>query len=522
MTGQTTRPEDVATIEPSDVGRWRDDPRRPCLTILHHTDLDRVGDRLWLFVEENGPVGLSRLAPDFVRQPGITSGPLAEPCLSRKALWFSRAPERGIALAPENGASEVRVDGRKLVGPRELSAADLEWGVQIELAARVLLLLHSSVPRQELQPALGFVGESDALELLRRQIVTSAPIATPVLLRGETGSGKELAAQALHRCSGRADGPLVAVNMAAVPGSTAASELFGHMAGAFTGAAQEHRGYFEQAHGGTLFLDEIGATPPDVQAMLLRTLETGTIRRLGSSAEQAVDVRVIAATDEDLDARVRDGGFRAPLLHRLSGCTLHLPALSQRRDDIGRLFRHFVRHELELCDALALLEPRPGGAAPWMPAAVVAQLVACEWPGNVRQLRNVTRQLVLANLDSDTVPVDSAVALLREAASTVQPREVPASQRPASEIDEDQLVATLQQHGHQIRATADALGISRNTLYALMERSPRVRKARDIGAEEITSRLAELGGDLGAAAESLGVSRRALTLRVRELGLKTP
>src|SRR4029077_13886298 len=169
--------------------------------------------------------------------------------------------------------------------------------------------------------------------------------ATPVLISGESGTGKELVARAIAAAGVRAGRPFVAVNMAALPPSTAPSELFGHRAGAFTGAARQRSGFFAQADGGTLFLDEIATAGLDVQAMLLRALETGETQPLGGESSERVDVRVVAATDEDLHRAMREGRFREALYHRLSACEITLTPLRERRDDLGRLLLHFVRNE---------------------------------------------------------------------------------------------------------------------------------------------------------------------------------
>src|SRR5262249_8032126 len=177
-----------------------------------------------------------------------------------------------------------------------------------------------------------------------------------------------------------------AINRAALPSSTAASELFGHSRGAFTGATHDHDGMFVRAHGGTLFLDEVGETPYDIQPALLRVLETGEVTPLGSSKSQMVDVRLGAATDADLELQISESGLREALFHRLAGYQLLVPPLRERRDDIGRLLLQFLRDELDSTGDLKRLLDQTD--APWLPASLVARLVRYSWPGNVRQLRN--------------------------------------------------------------------------------------------------------------------------------------
>src|SRR6185312_10546599 len=220
--------------------------------------------------------------------------------------------------------SSVVASGEPVHGERVFTEREIEDGVVLLLADRIALLLHRFQPLFEAVPRYGLVGESETLLETRRQIRQVADLDVPVLLRGETGTGKELVARAIHQASVRRDRPYLALNMSAIPSSLAASELFGAAKGAFTGADQKKRGYFSRASGGTLFLDEIGEVPPEVQPLLLRALESGEIQPVGAEEIQRVDVRTIAATDSDLEAEIASGRFRAPMLHRLSGYEIRI------------------------------------------------------------------------------------------------------------------------------------------------------------------------------------------------------
>ncbi len=217
-----------------------------------------------------------------------------------------------------------------------------------------------------------FVGHSEPMRKLANRLSRVAPTDLPVLIQGETGTGKELVARAVHESSHRASGPLISENCAAFTDSMLTSELFGHEKGAFTGAAHSKRGLFEMAHGGTLFLDEVGELSPRVQAHLLRVLQDGTLRRLGSETSVRVDVRVIAATHRDLRAMVDADRFREDLYYRLQGATLHLPALRDRIEDLEPLAAHFLA---EVGSSLKVTREA------WR------QLKAHPWPGNIRELR---------------------------------------------------------------------------------------------------------------------------------------
>jgi two-component system nitrogen regulation response regulator GlnG len=238
-------------------------------------------------------------------------------------------------------------------------------------------------PMRERTPDI--VGEAPAMQEVFRAIGRLARSNVTVLINGESGTGKELVARALHRHSPRADRPFIALNMAAIPRDLLESELFGHERGAFTGAQTKREGRFEQADGGTLFLDEIGDMPAELQTRLLRVLADGEFYRVGGVGSVKVDVRIIAATHQNLEEHVRAGRFREDLFHRLNVIRIHLPSLSERREDIPLLMRHFLAQaaaELD-CDAKVLLP------------STEEKLKRLEWRGNVRQLENTARWLTV-------------------------------------------------------------------------------------------------------------------------------
>lgn len=507
------------------------------LTIACHPDSGRVGE----IARVEGARGLdvSRLSPEFLpprASPGAASEPLADPRLSRKPLRLWDDGDR-LRLDPTGTTTTVEIDGRVITTIETLPVDAADRGVLITLGRSVALLLHripanqvpGSAPRESGRPAEhGLVGASPAIERVRIELERVAPLDVPVLLRGESGSGKELVARALHDASPRAKRPFVAMNMAAISASTAASELFGHVRGAFTGAARDHDGFFARADGGTLFLDEIGETPPELQPMLLRVLETGDVSAVGATRTRRVDVRVIAATDADLEAMLgRDvpGGsqkqFRAPLFHRLAGYTIAIPPLRERPDDIARLFVDFLRQELTAVGAEARLSPPDDGEPPFVPPALILELLRHRFPGNVRELRNLARQLAISSHDAAVLPVPN-LSKMDDAPSASRLGEPVAPARPDAPkraakmpVDDDALVAALEAHDWKPGPTAEALGISRTTLYALIERSSRVRKARDVTDAELDSVLAHVAGDLDQAAALLKVSKRGLQLRVK-------
>lgn len=493
----------------------------PALTLLCHPEVRRIGDRVLLHslrAGEDAP--LSRNAPELGPPRDRWQGEsLGDPYLSRKP-WLIRAlGEDVLELRQEESPIPVAVDGVPLAGNRVFHRPELQVGVVLELAERIALLLHlvQEPGSDGTRDDHGLVGESTALDQVRSALERVAGVEVPVLLRGESGTGKELVARALHRSSPRRNDPFVAVNLGAIPPALAASELFGNVKGAFTGAVTAGEGYFRAAHGGTLFLDEVGEAPPEVQVMLLRALETGEVFPVGSPRPRKVDVRLVAATDADLEARAEDGRFRAPLLHRLSAYEIRLPPLRQRREDIGRLFLHFARQERR---TLGEPELPPEAEPPWLPASLLARLSRYRWPGNVRQLKNVVRQLVIDGRGKPVLEAGPRVEkLLTEEsrgrkASTAEEEIRPPRRRP-SDVSETELEEALAENAFELAESARKLRISRASLYNLIRRHPRLKTAEDVPEGDVRHALDAAGGDVASAARALGVSARALARRVR-------
>jgi transcriptional regulator with GAF, ATPase, and Fis domain len=294
------------------------------------------------------------------------------------------------------------------------------------------------------------VGESTALRIALARVSQVAPANSSVLLLGPTGSGKELFARAVHERSRRHERPLVRVNCAALPPTLVESELFGHEKGAFTGAVAPRQGRFELADGGTIFLDEIGDLAPEVQVKFLRVLQEGEFERVGSSRTKKVDVRVIAATHQDLGAAVAEGRFRADLYYRLSVYPIRLPSLRERPDDIPRLTWFFIhRHQRQLERSITKV-----------PQSVMDALQRHSWPGNVRELENVIERAMIAST-GDTLRLDEASTFGR----------TPAATAPVSDsLDEMQRIHienVLERCGWRINGTGNAaerLGLHPNTL----------------------------------------------------------
>ena len=274
---------------------------------------------------------------------------------------------------------------------------DIDEAVTLTQRALAHAREQSTVSKAQVEDVVTeIIGEAPAMQEVFRAIGRLSRSSISVLINGQSGTGKELVAHALHRHSPRASKPFIALNMAAIPADLVESELFGHEKGAFTGAQAARQGRFEQADGGTLFLDEIGDMPLDVQTRLLRVLADGQFYRVGGHQSVSVDVRIIASTHQNLEQRVAEGKFREDLFHRLNVIRVHLPSLNERREDIPLLTRHFLRRAAKELDVEAKSISKDA-------ERVMSQL---PWPGNVRQLENVCRWLTVMASGQEVLPSD--------------------------------------------------------------------------------------------------------------------
>jgi two-component system nitrogen regulation response regulator NtrX len=297
------------------------------------------------------------------------------------------------------------------------------------------------------------IGDSEAMRKLEQQIRSAAPTNSRILITGENGSGKEIVARTLHRQSQRADQPFIDVNCAAIPEELIESELFGHRKGAFTGAIDERKGKFELADGGTLFLDEIGDMSLRTQAKVLRVLQEQTFQKVGGQQPITVDVRVIAATNKNLEAEIGAGAFRSDLYYRLNVVPIDVPPLRARGNDVILLAEHFLRRF-----AAETATPRKK-----LSSAATAKLKAYHWPGNVRELRNVIERLAIL-LQSDTIgPEDIQLGARGPAAGEIASDLTLKEAR--DEFEKRYILSRLKEFAGNVSRTADALGVERSNLY---------------------------------------------------------
>ncbi|WP_309680181.1 nitrogen regulation protein NR(I) [Polaromonas sp.] len=387
------------------------------------------------------------------------------------------------------------------------------------------------VAEERMAAAPEMLGQAPAMQDVFRAIGRLSQSNVTVMITGESGSGKELVARALHKHSPRASGPFIAINTAAIPKDLLESELFGHERGAFTGAQTMRRGRFEQADGGTLFLDEIGDMPFDLQTRLLRVLSDGHFYRVGGHNAVKTNVRVIAATHQDLEQRVKEGGFREDLFHRLNVIRLRLPALRERREDVFMLARHFLQQSAKQLG----VEPKR------IADAALQQLSNFSFPGNVRQLENICHWLTVMAPAQVIEAKDLPPEVLSAAPEAARPplpadREVPPGVAPPAEFERPAPEAALEFVVPQLPLPVPASGLAQGddpvshwesgleaealALLAAGRTDVWDVLTRRFESKLIQTALANTRGRRIEAAQKLGIGRNTITRKIQELNLE--
>jgi len=437
-----------------------------------------------VIVLDRGDEGLNRaLKEDFdvvitdLKLPGLDGLELVKQLHQAK-------PKLPILLITAHGSTETAIEATKW-GAFDYVPKPFEVEELLDLTAKAIqssrLMSEPIEMGDENSRRTAIVGKSRAMQAIYKEIGHIAATAVPVLIRGATGTGKELIARAIYQHSDRTKAPFIAINCAAIPEALLESELFGHERGSFTGADARRIGRFEQAHGGTIFLDEIGDMNLALQAKLLRVLQEKTIHRVGGKEGIPIDVRVIAATHRNLEIAIQERQFREDLFYRLNVVTITLPPLSERTEDIPDMTRYFLRK----------YGPEAGVTAPSITPEAISVLQQQSWPGNVRELENTVRQALLLAREH-TISMEHVMEVLGK------------SRRPVS--------AGQQSHSAYINDLLDR--VERGDVSNAFE-----KMLNDLEPELYSQAIQRAGGNQTKAAEWLGVTRLKMREKLKEFGL---
>ncbi|MEM6581261.1 MAG: sigma 54-interacting transcriptional regulator [Pseudomonadota bacterium] len=489
------------------------------LTIAFHPDTRRIGETAVMPPLSNSDQwSLCRLSPLFCA--GESRSPLGERDLSRRALLLQFRGDK-LLIRRETGSSRCRVDGRELSECCELSPSQLKNGVRLLLGHSTVLLLRLTTQLQletNGQAPAGMIGQSAYMQGLGSLVQRLAVSNLDVLIRGETGTGKEMVANAIHRLSSRASKDIVSINMAAIPSGLAATTLFGSAKGAFTGATRSASGFFLHAQGSTLFMDEIGDTPAEVQPQLLRALQQREIQEVGGAIRK-IDLRIISATDADLDDATCS--FNAALRHRLAAGEVQLLPLRDHPEDIGDLAWHFLQQHAEDLGSEALLPDVAASAATvafW--ANVFYRFLGYQWPGNVRELSNAVSQILMASTDKLSLPTNVVRTLTHRHSSEMATDAVTVTSRRAlREVPESEFLDALHTCEYEVAKVARRLRVSRQAVYRRLHDAVDFRLASQVPEAELEQVLTRHDGDTHAAALDLKVSASGLRMRLRTSSL---
>ncbi|MFZ6819598.1 sigma 54-interacting transcriptional regulator [Undibacterium sp. Ji22W] len=512
------------------------------LTIAWHPDPSRIGEQ-FVSTTEAGTIELGRFTPTF-RAINGDALPVGYGGISRDPLRIVRDDQDGVTIYPPNSRMVVEINGAEVRDPSFFSPEQIDVGVIIALGRAVFVCVHWMRCLPKHNPVDGFIGVGSNAIFTRDLIRLAATNDNTVLLLGETGTGKEVAAQAIHNLSKRSSSKMVSVNMAALNESLAAADLFGASKGAYTGAQNSREGYFSEAQNSTLFLDEIGNTPLTVQPMLLRVLENGEYRPLGATRDARSTARMITATDQDL----YHTNFNHALVRRLESFIIRIPPLRARREDIGLLIYHLAQRNDVAQVNLALIPP-----------SLISDMLNFEWPGNIRQLSNVLKRTLLslqlgeypllANMvETPTITVTASADLrkvstntnlapssLKTAELTAKsatnelikrvsdsandgPVAAPVERKKLRDLSEQDVIDAMHRHDWTIQYAADDLGISRPSMYKLIDANTQIRRVEQIPAEEIRAHLSAVNNDVEQCAARLKTPSEALRRHLKGLG----
>ncbi len=459
------------------------------LVILWHPDHKLIGLQSPCSFTSGKILQINRFKPLFSSAENLEDTPLSDKRVSRSSIIIENLGKDNFQITPPESPMEVKVNGTFSRHSQTASLDDKNDLICITISNSIILGLCHLPCKQFRSSSNSLKGISVPINHSRQLIERYAATDLPVMLIGETGTGKELAATDLHQNSLRSSKPFVSVNMAAIPDELAVSELFGSKKGAYTGSVNDQPGFFNEADHGTLFCDEIGDTPASVQPMLLRAIETGFVRPLGNDSDVKTDTRIITATDRPINEVGSSVQFSKPLYHRLSATQITMPTLKSRKVDIPLLLLHFL-----------LESPLNEQKATDVSTDFLLTLVNYEWPGNVRELKNIANQILLGEQPK----------LERIDTKNKKNSKKRSPYRSHRSITEKELLAALDNNCWQIKPAAAELLISRTSCYELIKNCGAIRRPKDIHADEIQEALKKYPKDIGSMCSTLRTTQSAL------------
>ncbi|MCK7459520.1 sigma-54-dependent transcriptional regulator [Idiomarina aminovorans] len=483
------------------------DQRVPMLVIATHPDRTRIGERaalLDLYNQDNDY--LSRVKPEFSKN-GNVGRALLDEFISRSPIIFQREPAGRIRLKTHSTKTTVTIAGLDVQDEYFLQEKELDNGVVIGLNHRIVLLLKllplhdSAVDDNDI-----LFGISSDIKAIRQRVGQLAEMTLPVMIRGAAGVGKKQAAYAIHQASKGQNKPFISVNLAAIHDAVAEAELLGSDR---NGSRQ--LGYFEQANGGTIVLEDIEDASVNVHRLLYTILQRQSVVPVGADQAIPINCRIILTSHQD-PAGIEENSILSMLIEKLSAYLLFIPPLSERREDIGLLFDYFVREQWQ-----KLYSGRAHDVK--IPGELMSQLLAFHWPGNVRQLRNVARQVAIDSREQAQLHLDpQLLSMLKPGTENGHGEEEPGVQRKPNSVSRAELLETLRDCRFELQATAKKLGISRASVYQLIQRFEGVRTAQDLSEDEIQQSYELNRSDTEKMMWDLQVSQIGLRRRLKSLG----
>lgn len=480
----------------------------PTLVVCLHPELERVGEVAPLYeLLQQGRDYVSRSRPDFA-QNGYAGKPLNDPHISRSPIIFQQDDGGTLRIRAHSTSTKVDVVGRAHQTEYLLSVSDLDAGVSIILNRTVVLLL-KRLPTDEtyLPKNAQLKGLSPDIQAVRKKLQQVAELSVPVMIRGAVGSGKELAAYSLHQSSSRSERPFISVNLAAIHDVVAEEELFGCVSG-----SRDTLGYLGQAQDGTLLLEDLEDASEHVQELLLNAINSGYYVASGDDTPRPLNCRLVVTSIYDAPPCTEDSRLWQ-LSNRLAPYQLFLPSLTERAEDISLLFLHFVQQQWQRLYPSRAFDIQ-------VPAELMGQLLVFHWPGNVRQLRNVARQVVIDSREQDSLQLDPQLL------SILQPRpdnntaalSRANNHRKPNTIGRDEVLAALENNRFELQATARELNISRASVYQLIQRFDGINTAQDIDEEVLVKSYQQQNGDTERMMWQLKVSQIGLRRRLKAMG----